>query len=48
METVHKWLWEPENGRVPKGWSLQHSCHAEAKRRGECATGNDVQAPTLL
>jgi hypothetical protein len=39
MLRVHKWLWERENGPVPKGWTLEHRCHTEAKRRGECAGG---------
>jgi hypothetical protein len=33
MLRVHK------NGPVPKGWTLEHRCHTEAKRRGECAGG---------
>lgn len=37
--TVYKWLWERENGPVPKGWTLDHVCHTEAKARGECAGG---------
>src|SRR6266511_3410136 len=30
---------ERENGRVPRGWTLKHSCHTQANRRGECAGG---------
>jgi len=36
---VHRWLWERENGPVPKGWTLEHTCHTGAKARGECAGG---------
>jgi len=30
---------ERENGRVPRGWTLKHSCHTQANRRDECAGG---------
>ena len=36
---VYRWLWERENGPVPRGWDLEHSCHTEAKARGECVGG---------
>jgi hypothetical protein len=37
--TVHKWLWECARGEVPRGWSLEHTCHTAAKARGECRGG---------
>jgi hypothetical protein len=37
--TVHKWLWEREHGPVPRGWTLEHTCHTAARLRGECPGG---------
>jgi hypothetical protein len=37
--TVYKWLWEHQHGPVPRGWSLEHTCHTQARARGECRGG---------
>jgi hypothetical protein len=39
MVTVYKWLYERKQGAVPKGWTLDHTCHTAAKARGECTGG---------
>lgn len=36
---VHRIMWEEVNGPIPEGMVLDHSCHNEAARRGECAGG---------
>jgi hypothetical protein len=39
MVRVYRWLYEHEYGPLPRGWTLDHTCHTEAKARGECAGG---------
>jgi hypothetical protein len=39
MVRTYRWLYEHEHGALPKGWTLDHTCHNEARARGECAGG---------
>jgi hypothetical protein len=39
MVRVYRWLCEHEHGSIPRGWTLDHACHTEAKAHGECAGG---------
>jgi hypothetical protein len=36
---AHRWVWELINGPIPKGMVVDHVCHNEAVKRGECEGG---------
>lgn len=36
---VHRLAWEQAHGPIPKGLVVDHQCHNEAARRGECLGG---------
>lgn len=39
MWRAHRWLWTQSNGPIPEGFVLDHVCHNEAAKNGECAGG---------
>ena len=42
-ESVHRVSWKLLNGDIPKGIVIDHECHNQALRNGECKGGNSCQ-----
>ena len=39
MWKAHRWVWTQANGPIPAGMFVDHNCHNEALKRGECEAG---------
>lgn len=39
-QVAHRYMWEYTYGDIPEGLVVDHTCHNESVRRGECAGGD--------